>query len=109
MTNGLVSLLAEAQTEEECLWFVTQDLLQSLPTDLSKAAWAAALPHWFNAEVLSALHPELAPKAEQLYSQLQGLAFVETFPERGHNIHEATRHLILNHLWQKKRRCIIAR
>src|SRR6476646_234784 len=112
MTNQLLTRLATAQTEEERSWIVTEALLETLEPDLASEVWAVAIPHWFNAEILAALCPELATKAERLYTELQALSFVEVFPERGHNVHERTRKLMLSHLWQenaKKFRLLSAR
>ncbi|MGK7876926.1 MAG: hypothetical protein AB4426_27640, partial [Xenococcaceae cyanobacterium] len=102
MTNRLLSRLAAVQTDEERSWMIIQSLLQSVPADLSKAAKAAAIPHWFNDKILAALCPELESQAEQLYKKLQNLSFVEVFPKRGHNIHKSTRKLMLAHLWDEK-------
>ncbi|MCP4425403.1 MAG: hypothetical protein GY803_12990, partial [Chloroflexi bacterium] len=61
------------------------------------------VPHWFDAEILAALRPELAEKAGELYAALQNLPFVEPFEGRGHNIHELTREAMLKHFWQDNR------
>jgi tetratricopeptide (TPR) repeat protein len=101
MTNQFLTRLAAAQTEEERSWIVTETLLETLVPELASAVWAVAIPHWFNAPILAALRPELAAEAERLYTELQALSFVEVFPERGYNIHERTRKLMLSHLWQE--------
>ena len=44
--------------------------------------WAAAIPHFFDAEVLVALRPELRDSVAKLYAELQALTFVETFWEK---------------------------
>jgi len=59
-----------------------------------------AVPHWFDAEILAALCPELADLAEEIYRQLQLISCVEVFPERGHNVHELTRNQLLDRLWK---------
>jgi cellulose synthase/poly-beta-1,6-N-acetylglucosamine synthase-like glycosyltransferase len=101
MTNdNFLHQLQLATSEEARTWLITQRLLASLPAELAKMAWAAAIPHWFNADILAALHPELAPQAKDLYTQLQSLPFVEPFERHGHNIHELVRQLILAHLWK---------
>lgn len=100
MTDDFLSRLAAAQTTEERAWIATEDLLNGLPSDLSSAAWAAAIPHWFDADILGALRPELKESAQQLYASLQPLPFVEVFSGRGCNIHELTRKVMLDHLWR---------
>ena len=101
--DDFLQRLANAASEDERQWLVTQDLLDSLPPDLRQMAWAAAVPHWFDAEILAALRPELKEQAETLYTQLQSLPFVEPFQGRGHNVHELTRRLMLGQLWQECR------
>ncbi len=110
MTNELISRLAAAKTDEERSWIVTESLLNSLPPDLASAAWAVAIPHWFDAEILAALRPELQEQATQLYDKLQTLSFVQEFQERGHNIHELTRKLMLDYLWRTDRKefCLLS-
>jgi len=100
MSNNLLQKLIAAQTDEERSWIVTENLLKSLPTELATALWAAAIPHWFDADILAALCPELTDRAEELYRQLQTISCVEVFADRGHNVHELTRNHLLDHLWQ---------
>ena len=101
MIDETLSRLTKAQTEEERNWVVTESLLESLSTDVSEAAWAASIPHWFNVEILAALQPKIESKAEHIYQKLQDLSFVEVFSKRGHNLHESTRQLMLAHLWSE--------
>jgi tetratricopeptide (TPR) repeat protein len=110
MTNALIARLAAAKTDEERSWIVTENLLNSLSPDLASAAWAVAIPHWFDAEMLAALRPELKEQATQLYDKLQTLSFVQEFQERGHNIHELTRNLMLDYLWRTDRKefCLLS-
>ncbi|MEH2357662.1 MAG: hypothetical protein V7K28_31465, partial [Nostoc sp.] len=98
MNHELLQKLAKAQTDEERSWIVTESLLSTLSPDLATAAYAAAVPHWFNADILAALRPELQTQSSQLYTELQALPFVEEFPGRGHNVHDLTRRLMLKHL-----------
>jgi len=62
---------------------------------LRRAVEAAAIPHWFDADILAAiLDAEDRPIVEELHRLLLSLSFVEPFPERGEgasNVHEATR------------------
>ena len=100
MSNDLLQKLRAAQTDEERSWIVTESLLESLPEDVASALWAVAIPHWFDGEILAALCPELADRADEIYRQLQELSCVEVFPERGHNVHELTRNQLLDRLWK---------
>jgi tetratricopeptide (TPR) repeat protein len=101
MNSDLLARLMAA-TPEERSWLLTEAVLESLSPELRRAVWAVAVPHWFDEEILAALCPELVGRSEELYSELQGLSFVERFGERGHNIHEATRKMLLDKLWQDK-------
>lgn len=100
MSNNLLQKLMAAQTDEERSWIVTENLLESLPEDVARALWAVAIPHWFDSEILAALCPELADRADEVYRQLQDLSCVEVFPERGHNVHQLTRNQLLDRLWK---------
>ncbi|MDF5730958.1 MAG: hypothetical protein PUP92_23855 [Rhizonema sp. PD38] len=103
MNNGLLAKLAQAQTDEERTWIVTESLLSTLSPELTAAVWAVAIPHWFNVDILAALRPELQTQASQLYEELLTLPFVEVFPERGYNVHELTRRMMLDRLWHEDR------
>jgi len=77
--------------------------MSQMPDALVSMLWAAAIPHFFDAQVLAALRPELADEVETIYESLQALTFVEEFPGHGHNIHELTREVLLSQLWQQNR------
>ena len=102
MTRNLLSRLAQAQSDDERTWLVTENLLEALPSDLQSAVWAVAVPHCFNENILAAMLPNLANQSETLYRQLQQLSFVEVFRGRGYNIHERTRKILLEKLWQSR-------
>ena len=102
ISSSLLAKLIAAQSDSDRRWIVTESLLESLPDDLATAFWDVAIPHWFDAEILAALCPELADRAEDIYRQLQEISCVEVFAERGHNVHELTRNQLLNRLWQTK-------
>ena len=99
--SEFISQIEVAKTEEERSWIIIKILLDSLSPELSEAVWAAAIPHWFNPEILAALCPGLESTIEKLYEKLQELSFVEEFPGRGYNIHDSTRKQMLTHLWSK--------
>jgi tetratricopeptide (TPR) repeat protein len=100
MNPEFLARLVQAQTEEEKDWLLTELSLSVLSPELRAMTLAAAVPHWFDVEILAALQPDLARQAEELYVELQNLSFVEVFPEKGHNIHDRTRNTILKHLWE---------
>lgn len=101
-TDIFLEKLKISSSEDERNWLITQNLINQLPPELSQAVWAAAIPHWFNAEILASLLPEYIDLIEKLYSQLQNLPFVEPFLGRGFNIHEVPRRLILQYLWKER-------
>ena len=100
MNAEFLARLAQAQTEEEKDWLLAELSLSVLSPELRAMALPAAVPHWFDANILAALQPDLAQQAEALYLELQHLPFVEGFADRGHNIHERTRKAMLKHLWE---------
>ena len=65
MNADLLTRLAQAQTDDERAWLVTESLLHTLSPDLQSAVWAVAIPHWFDADSLAALRPELADQVCQ--------------------------------------------
>ncbi len=101
MSMDYLARLVAAQSVQERTWIVTESLLETLPADLRSMVWAAAIPHWFDENILAALRPELAEHAARLYAELQTLSFVEVFQGRGFNLHELTRKALLEHLWNE--------
>ncbi len=87
----------EAMPESERPWAVTKLTLSGLPEDLQTVVWEMANYDYFDAQTIALACPALADKSEKLYLQMQELSFVEEFPDRGHNIHELTRSLLLSH------------
>ena len=98
MLDDFFERLADAKTEDERTWLVTQMTLAPLLPEVQVAVTAAAIPRWFNAELLAVMLAVDADQADQLYAELQRLPFVEVFAERGHNIHDSTRKLLCQHL-----------
>ena len=102
MDTDLLSRLRAAHAEERA-WLITLDLLHNLSPALQAAAWAAAIPHWFNADILAALLEQPVSACVPLYSDLQQLPFVEPFQARdGRNIHAMTRAAMLDDLWRER-------
>jgi hypothetical protein len=84
-------------------WTSTEYEITRLPLDLQVAAWAGAVPHAFDADVLLALAPGLASRAGATYLEVQKLSFVEAAPDQLHCIHAPTRAAMLAHLWTTQR------
>jgi tetratricopeptide (TPR) repeat protein len=80
---------------------VVQTLLNELPENLVIALQAAAIPYWFNEEILKAILPDIANQAVHLYQQLRQLPFVEVYQGKGYKIHSRTRKQLLERLWQE--------
>ncbi len=98
MDNALLTQLAQATTDAERESIILDITLSTLPDPVRTALNAAAIPHWFDYPFLEAMLGEEA--AEEGYEDLFDLTFVEDFPGRGYAIHEATRHSLLDKLWQ---------
>lgn len=83
-----------ASSDPQALALVTLDiLLDTHPPELRRAVEAAAIPHWFDAEIFySLLDHDLRQNAARWYDAVIALPAIEPFPARsGHNVHEATR------------------
>ncbi|MFA5017567.1 MAG: DUF2225 domain-containing protein [Methylobacter sp.] len=83
--------------ESERDWFVMEFSLQNLSETLRQAVWAAAVPHWFDQDFLNAVLAN--PLKDSDFQVLTELSFVEVYPERGFNVHERSRNLLLTQLW----------
>jgi len=89
--------------QSERQWVSTEYELTRLPLDLRLAAWAGAVPHTFDSDLLLALAPDLADRVGATYLEMQKLSFVEAAPDQLHCIHAPTRADMLAHLWQTER------
>lgn len=96
----LLKRVQQAGTETERQWVLLDLQMSQMSEALVSMLWAAAIPHFFDANVLAALRPELADEAEGLFTELQTLTFVEDFPGQGYNVHELTRGVLLSRLWE---------
>jgi len=97
----ILKRVQQAETETERQWILLELQISQMPDELVSMLWAAAIPHFFDANILAALRPELTEQAYKLYENLKALTFVEEFPKQGYNIHELTRNVLLNQLWQQ--------
>ena len=100
MNLDLLERLQAASSDEEREWIVLEFTLANLEPDVHDAVWVAAIPHWFDASFLAALLAKPLDATLPIYRRLTTLSFIEPFPERGHNVHERTRKLLLDHLWR---------
>ncbi|MCP4421919.1 MAG: hypothetical protein GY805_35345, partial [Chloroflexi bacterium] len=100
MAEDIFARLQSAKSDEEREWLLLEMNLAQLPPDVQEMVWAAAVPHWFDIPYLAAVLDMPAEK-RTYWEELTALNFVESFPGRGFNIHERTRHMLLNRLWQE--------
>jgi superfamily II DNA or RNA helicase/tetratricopeptide (TPR) repeat protein len=98
-SDDLLSKLMAASSHEEREWLVMQFSLDNLASEVSEGVWAAAIPHWFDANFLAVLLDKSDAETLPIFKQLLALSFIEPFQERGYNIHERSRSLLLQQLW----------
>jgi tetratricopeptide (TPR) repeat protein len=101
MNSDFLERLEAAQTDDDRSWIVTEMRLAGLAEEVQSMVWAAAIGHWFDAEILAVLRPELKDRSSQLYEELQKLSFVETFGDTAYKLHDLTRRLMLDQLWKE--------
>ena len=77
---------------------VTHLVLEGRDPQLKLLLSAAAIPHWFNREIITALLPT-EQISDVVWDALINLPMVETFKGRGWNVHESTR-LAIRHTMQ---------
>ncbi|MCA9965076.1 MAG: tetratricopeptide repeat protein [Anaerolineales bacterium] len=99
MSEDILARLLAADSDEEREWLVLSLSLDNLPPTIRAAAWAAAIPHWFDQAFLNALLGD-TPLSTADFQTLCDLSFVEPLPGRGYNVHERTRSLLLTRLWR---------
>ena len=80
----------------------TREFLKRLPPSLAEAVWAAAVPHWFDGEILARILGIPEEDAAARYARLQEMPFVQPAAGRGHAVHELTRRLLLDDLWRDR-------
>ena len=88
-----ISQLQAAQGDRDSLALATMAIvLASYEPELQHVLEAAAIPHWFDARILSVVLGIDQTNASRSVDKLQGLPMVESFVARhGWNVHEATR------------------
>jgi tetratricopeptide (TPR) repeat protein len=101
--DELIAELQAAQGDPARLTLTTLDAVLSGTgrPELRPAVEAAAMPHWFDADILACLMETRAQSASDIVAQLHTLPMIESFPARhGWNVHEATRLALRNHLFE---------
>ncbi len=99
MSTDILSLLQQAKTPAERSWLLMQLSLESLSSELQEAVWAAAVLRWFDESYLKAV---LDNPAFSSFEQLISLSYLEPFENRGYNIHELSRKLLQQRLWDER-------
>jgi tetratricopeptide (TPR) repeat protein len=97
-----LQLLVEAKGDDEKITLATVEIAASsqaneLQNLVREAIYAAAVPHWFDEKILTALLNGTTPEtASQLYRILEDLSFVEGFPRyQACSVHERARSHLL--------------
>lgn len=103
MTLNTIARLEAAQSDDERARIMLELSLDRLEPALRDMVWAAAVPHWFDVPFLSALLLQPIAEGDALFGKLVSLSFVEPFQGRGYSVHERTRHLLLDLLWNNDR------
>ncbi len=104
MSDDLLKRLQAAATSDHELDRLLLDFsLQAAGPELRNAVRAAAIPHWFDVQGLAKLLDTSPDQAQDLYTTVATLPFVETHGSLGLNLHERTRALVLHDLWRDNR------
>ena len=94
--DHILAQLKAAQGNPQALTLATLNIvLEARGPQLRPLIEAAAIPHWFDRDILTALLPEQAI-SEETFTALTALPMIEPFQGKGWNVHESTR-LALRH------------
>ncbi|MFK7802345.1 MAG: NACHT domain-containing protein [Anaerolineae bacterium] len=99
MNNDLLQRLSNAETDSARQAIVLEMSIGLLAPTVKQAVFAAAVPHWFDFNYLAALIGE--DDCDEVYDELLENSFINHIPGRGYAIHERTRKLLLDDLWQR--------
>jgi len=80
----------------------TRQFIASLPDELAEALAAAAVPHWFDAEILAAILAVSAERAQKLLTVLPLMPLVQPWGEGQFALHELARQALLADLWANR-------
>ncbi len=102
-TNPYQELLEQLQaceSQEERDWLSLCFSIAQLPKELQAAVRAAAVPRFFDRAFLNALLDQ--PLDEEQFVQLLEQSYIEPYPgEERFNVHERSRRLLQERLWQE--------
>jgi RNA polymerase sigma factor (sigma-70 family) len=107
MPVDLLTQLRSTGAGQKQDWLVMQQALARLDQGIQDAVWFAAVPHWFEADILSAVLEKPKDLTTSIVNSLRKLSFVESFPELGLNIHEYSRRLLLERFWKEQRALLV--
>jgi tetratricopeptide (TPR) repeat protein len=113
MDEKLFKSAISGDSHEERLWVTTSGYLDSLVPSVADVAYRAAIVHWFNEDILTALAGanglisedgnSVSPsQLRDAYKQVQSLPFIEPYSDAGYNFHSLTRKVMLDHLWRER-------
>jgi RNA polymerase sigma factor (sigma-70 family) len=108
MTPDILAVLQSLETGQNGDLFVLNQSLEKLDSATQGAIRAAAIPHWFDADFLSAILAEDNDAPRTRMDTLIGLSFVEAFPDGGYNIHDLSRKNLLKYIWETDRASFVA-
>jgi tetratricopeptide (TPR) repeat protein len=98
--QSLLEQLQACDNQDDRERLLMRFTLDGLPENMRAAVQAAAVPRFFDLAFLNALLEQPIDEAE--YTELTSYSYVEPYPGPGlFNIHERTRKLLQEKLWQK--------
>jgi large subunit ribosomal protein L23 len=90
------------QTTEDIHWKSILDFLKTHPPELFNVLKAISIPHWFNEPFFNTLLPKLNGDRAEIYKSLEQFYFIEAFSKRKSSVHDITREIMLNRLWESQ-------
>ena len=98
--KNLLDQLQACATQEERDWLALRFSISQLPEPLRAAVETASVPRFFDRAFLNTLLEQ--PLDEAQFAELTGLSYIEPYPGEGRfNVHERSRKLIQEKLWQE--------
>ena len=99
--EDLLARLGGVQDKKAREWLILQFSLSELSPTLQKAVKVSAIPHWFHGGYLASALGCPLTNANHIIEQLLALSFIGEFPGRGYCLHDRTRALLLDYLWEE--------
>lgn len=94
MTSNNTEQSSENSEQQAIIGTILQEILASLPPSVTDMVQLAAIPHWFNQELLSHLVGDEVD-LEQAFKYIQRLSFVRPKAQGRFMYHDAIRHYLL--------------